>query len=237
MTHSLYLAIFLSLIAGSAIFIGAVIADREHIQSDWLQREFHHSVTAFGGGALIAAVGLVLIPEGVGNLSIPTAALTFLAGGLLAMLCDRYFSKHKSSGSQLVAMLLDFVPETLVIGAIINENLKQAIFLAAIIFMQNVPESFNAYREMRESTGVTRRRLLFWFFLIALSGPLYALVGSYVLASHEYWLELLMTLCAGGILYLVFNDIAPQVKLENAHWPPMGALLGFMVGIIGFQLT
>lgn len=36
----------------------------------------------------------------------------------------------------------------------------------------------------------------------------------------------------GGILYLVFQDIAPQAKLSR-HWgPPLGAVLGFALGLI-----
>ena len=41
---------------------------------------------------------------------------------------------------------------------------------------------------------------------------------------------------AGGILYLIFQDIAPQSKMRR-HWmPPLGAVLGFVVGMIGKQL-
>jgi len=40
----------------------------------------------------------------------------------------------------------------------------------------------------------------------------------------------------GGILYLVFQDIAPQAPMRR-HWaPPLGAVMGFMVGMIGKQL-
>ncbi len=46
-----------------------------------------------------------------------------------------------------------------------------------------------------------------------------------------------MLFASGGILYCVFQDIAPQVKLEN-HWaPPMEIVLGFVIGVIGYMLT
>jgi ZIP family zinc transporter len=45
-----------------------------------------------------------------------------------------------------------------------------------------------------------------------------------------------MLVAAGGILYAVFQDIAPQVKLEK-HWaPPFGAVLGFVLGLVGFMM-
>lgn len=40
----------------------------------------------------------------------------------------------------------------------------------------------------------------------------------------------------GGILYLVFQNIAPQARMRR-HWtPPLGAVLGFAVGLLGEQL-
>lgn len=41
---------------------------------------------------------------------------------------------------------------------------------------------------------------------------------------------------AGGRLYLVFQDIAPRSHLRR-HWtPPLGAVWGFAVGMIGQQV-
>lgn len=42
-----------------------------------------------------------------------------------------------------------------------------------------------------------------------------------------------MLFAAGGILYLTFQDIAPQVRLDR-HWaPPLGAVGGFLLGLAG----
>ena len=42
-----------------------------------------------------------------------------------------------------------------------------------------------------------------------------------------------MLLAAGGILYLTFQDIAPQARLAR-HWsPPLGAVLGFALALVG----
>jgi ZIP family zinc transporter len=61
--------------------------------------------------------------------------------------------------------------------------------------------------------------------------------GAAALADQPAALAMLMTFGAGGILYLVFNDVAPQVPLKNYFLPPMGALLGFVIGMIGYKLT
>lgn len=41
---------------------------------------------------------------------------------------------------------------------------------------------------------------------------------------------------AGGILYLLFQDIAPQAKLHRAWAPPLGATARFLLGLIGQML-
>jgi len=237
MTQLHLFALLLALFAGSGIFLGALLSSWEHIRPHWLERELRHTVTATGGGALLAAVALVLVPEGMLNQPLPLAIATFIAGGLGAMALDRRLARNRSSASQLTAMLLDFVPETIVIGAVITKDLKQAIFLAVIIFVQNVPEAFSAYREIQKGERMAHPRLLGFFLAIALSGPLYVVFGAVLLADHDLPLAALMTFCAGGILYLMFQDVAPQVQLRNAWWPPMGALAGFSVGMIGFALT
>ncbi|CAM3714441.1 MULTISPECIES: hypothetical protein [Halomonas] len=45
---------------------------------------------------------------------------------------------------------------------------------------------------------------------------------------------LLLSLLAGAaILYLVFQDIAPSSKLEMRGMPALGAVAGFLLGLIG----
>jgi len=47
----------------------------------------------------------------------------------------------------------------------------------------------------------------------------------------------IMLFASGGILYLTFQDIAPQVPLEK-HWmPAQGAVAGFALGLVGHLLV
>ena len=63
--NALTLALLLSLAAGLSMAAGALIGVQEHIAKSWLEQEVRHGVIAFGGGALLAAVALVLVPEAV----------------------------------------------------------------------------------------------------------------------------------------------------------------------------
>ncbi|MDY6858582.1 MAG: divalent cation transporter [Pseudomonadota bacterium] len=231
--ESLVGALLLSSIAGAAIPVGGIIAAFENFRPGWMEREFRHSVVAFGGGVLLSAVALVLVPEGAVRLP-PLAALAlFGAGGFVFFLFDRRLHEHGGSGAQLLAMVLDFVPEAMALGAMLVSDAATARLLALLIALQNLPEAFNAYRELKSGYGLSARRLIGFFAALALLGPAAALLGEEVLFAMPRLLGGIMLFAGGGILYLTFADIAPQAKLER-HWaPPLGAVAGFMVGLAG----
>jgi ZIP family zinc transporter len=226
-----------TLLAGIAMPLGAALASVERIRPRWLENEFRHSVVAFGGGALLAAVALVLVPQAIAELRPLPVALWFFAGGAAFMGLDILLFRLKTSGSQLFAMLSDFIPESLALGAAFALGGRGAFLLAGLMALQNLPEGFNAYREIRGSTDYSCAKIVLIFTVMALLGPLAGVSGYLWLANYPQWVAAIMLFAAGGILYSVFQDIAPQAKL-NKHWAPsLGALLGFMLGIIGHMLT
>ena len=216
--------------------LGGVLAAVERIRPRWLEQELRHTVIAFGGGALLAAVALVLVPEGVESLSIGGAAVAFAGGGFAFLAVDRAIARSGRSAAQVLAMLLDFVPEAIALGAALAGGSASAGLLAFLIGLQNLPEAFNAYRELDATTEAAPRALLTALALLALLGPLAAWIGVELLAHRPVPLGALMVFSAGGILYLVFQDIAPQAKLERAWAPALGAVAGFLLGMVGHML-
>lgn len=226
----------LALLAGITIPIGGLLARIEHIRPDWLETEFRHSVISFGGGALFAAVALVLVPHGIEQFEPWLAGLIFLCGGLVMVVVDRTLSESGRPSSNLIAMLSDYLPEALALGAVLTGDSKGAILLAVLIAMQNLPEGFNAYREMVHSPKLSSQRILLIFSGAALLGPIAAIIGLSFLSQRESILSGIMLFASGSILYLVFQDVAPQAKLKR-HWAPaVGSVLGFAFGMIGKML-
>jgi len=234
----LYYTILLSLFAGSAAFAGALYGRFENLKPNWSSCEIRHSIIALGGGALLAAVALVLVPEGNERQPVWLSSLTFLLGAVFFMMIDRALKKSGTNASQLMALLLDYIPESIVLGAIIAMDFRKAVFLAVIIAVQNFPEGHNAYREiMKGKQHALCKHVLRVMGLIALSGPVFALIGFYGFEHDSMALGALMTFCAGGILYVVFRDIAPDAKVEKEWLPSLGAIFGFAIGMIGHALV
>jgi ZIP family zinc transporter len=236
--HPLLIVIAATLLAGLAMPLGAAIASYEKIRPDWLEKEFRHSVMAFGGGALLSAVALVLVPEGIAHLELLPASVFFIAGGLFFMALDIFLNKIDTPASQLAAMMTDFIPESIALGAAFTIGGKNLFFLlACLIALQNLPEGFNAYRELNRSSSYDRSKILSLFSLMALLGPVAGVSGYLWLSDLPAIVAAIMLFASGAILYSIFQDIAPQAKLKKHYAPPMGAILGFVLGINGLMVT
>ena len=230
--------ILFSGIAGAPVFIGGVLANyfNHHIKESPVKYEITHTLMSFGAGIILSAVALVLIPKGMEELELFPMVSSFLVGAILFMLLDRYLSKKGGRTATLLAMMMDFVPESIALGAVFAIDLKSAIFLAVLIGLQNLPEAFNSYRELILS-GFTTKKTLIIFFLLSFFGIIGALTGHFLLSDHQDLTAHLMTFASGGILYLLIQDIIPEGKLEKNYLTSLGATLGFLVGVIGDKLV
>jgi len=229
-------ALLYATLAGATIPLAGAIARWGRIRPRSLESELHHSVIAFGGGVLLAAVALVLVPEGMRHLAPAEVTLSFAAGGLAFFWLDRAIERAGEAASQLIAMLLDFVPEAMALGAMLAAGAEGALLLAILIALQNVAEGFNAYREIVGRGRLSPDMVLAAFAVLVLLGPLSAYLGHHFLAHRPELLGALMLFAAAGILYLTFQDIAPEARLRR-HWaPPLGAVAGFLLGLIGQML-
>ncbi len=221
--------------AGFASFVGAGAARLLSIQRSEAAREITHGVVAFGGGILMAAVAFALVPEGMALLPLWMAVPIFFVGSVVFAYADERLNRRGNPRSQLMAMILDYLPEAVSLGAVFPHKPQLGVLLAVFIGAQNLPEGFAAFREMTGANASVARVLRRMFFL-SLLGPGAGLFGYFFLQSNHRVVGALMLLSGGGILYLVFRDIAPRARMKR-HWSPtLGATLGFILGMVGERL-
>lgn len=215
-------------LSGACIPLGGVLATFDQLFPSWLKRELRHFVIALGGGIIVGALSFVLIPVGLESLENSYEAISvFFLGGVCFLLLEWWLGLHRRVYPQLMGMLLDYVPESLALGGLFATGSKLAPLLAMLIGMQNVPEGFNAYRELRSLRIHSATKTLGFMCMLVVIGPAAGFLGYYFLSQYVRILGMIMLFFSGGILYLIFQDIAPQSKLNN-HWaPPFGAVVGF----------
>ena len=215
--------------SGITVFIGGLLANyfSHHIKEKPIKYEIIHALMSFGAGIILSALALVLIPKGMEELELLPMVASFLIGAILFMAIDWYLAKKGGQMATLLAMVMDFIPESIALGATFAINPEMATLLAVFIGLQNLPEAFNSFRDLVLS-GFTVTKTLVIFSLLSFSGIAGALVGHYPDLTAQ-----LMAFASGGILYLLIQDIIPESKLKNNYLSSLGAILGFLVGIIG----
>lgn len=229
--------VILTVVAGSCIPIGGALASFEHIHPNWLEKEFRHFVIAFGGGILLGAVTIVLVPEGISGMNDSMFAIPILFfGGFCFFLIERALGLRRREAPQLTGMLLDYIPEAIALGGLVATGSPVAPLLALLIGMQNLPEGFNAYREFISLEENSPKKTLLLMSALVVIGPIAGLSGYFFLSEHQAILGAIMLFASGGILYLIFQDIAPQSRLRRHREPPLGAVLGFCLALFSEML-
>lgn len=102
------------------------------------------------------------------------------------------------------------------LGATIGAGSSSGVLLVVLIAVQNLPEGFNAYREWDKERHSAKKAMTF-FLALALIGPAAAAAGMLLLSNNPRLLAGLMLFSAGGILYLTFQDVAPEARYRR-HW-------------------
>lgn len=225
--------IIFSLFAGSTIFLGGVSSYyfSKHFEIGLLKKTITQTLVAFGAGIMLAAVAFVLIPKGSNSLSVLSVICFFILGTVFFYFLTRYIKQKSSSVSQVMAMLLDFVPESIALGAMFAHHHETGILLAIIMAFQNFPEAFNAYAELKIAKLSSKKTLLILFALSFL-GVLFSLLGYFFLRDIPSVSSSIMIFASGGILYLIFQDIAPALRMKENSIPEIGLNMGFLVGLI-----
>lgn len=76
-------------------------------------------------------------------------------------------------------MLSDSLPESLALGTKAALGGQDVILLGVLLTVQNLPEGFNAYREMHADARKNRKGVVLIYASMGLLGPIMALIGYY----------------------------------------------------------
>ncbi|WP_419765136.1 MAG: ZIP family metal transporter [Arcobacter sp.] len=226
--------ILFSLLAGSTVFIGGLLSCyfENRVHNKDIKELIVHYLISFATGIMLSAISFVLVPKGMKELPILFSTTLFILGGISFYYFDKFIEKNRLKIPQLIAMLLDFIPESVALGAVFVYDYKTGILLSIFIALQNLPESFNSYVELRKLNH-SKYKALFQLFVLSFMGLLFSLLGYYFLDTHEKITSSLMLFSAGGIMYIIFQDIAPLLHYKKRKLIAIGVNIGFIIGMLG----
>jgi ZIP family zinc transporter len=199
-------------------------------------------IMAFGAGVLISAVAYELVFEAV-QLARFTGFPTmgFFAGAFAFFFSDRLIgalggsqrkaieATHQSNlvVPLVLAIVLDGIPESVVIGLSILEGGTVSLAMLVAVFISNLPESVAGTAGMR-SGGWSRTRILVLWVSIAVVCAV-ASAGGYGLLGElsPRWLSFVLAFAGGAILMMLANTMIPEAYEHGGKLAGVFTVLGF----------
>src|SRR5262250_2442642 len=131
----------------------------------------------------------------------------------------------------ILAILLDGVPESLVIGLGILETGAVSLAMLIAVFLSNVPEAIAGTSGMG-SGGWPKTRSLTLSFSIALLCAVFTAIG-YVGFEHvpDSWLGFVQAFAGGAILMMLANTMIPEAYEHGRKLAGVFTVLGFAVSV------
>ncbi|MEP5763429.1 MAG: ZIP family zinc transporter [Halieaceae bacterium] len=236
-------AFFWGMVSTSSLIVGGLIGCWFNVGKRTLGL-----VMAFGAGVLISAVAYELVFEAVTLAKMSGGpALGLFAGALTFFLADRVISnmgadKRKSIAAPagaaamvvplVLGILLDGIPESLVIGLGILEGGTVSIAMLVAVFISNVPEAVAGTAAMRASGWSSAKVLLLWLG-IAVFCALATVAGFGLFGGvPAFWLAVVQAFAAGAILTMLGNTMIPEAYENGGTLVGLVLVFGFAVAVM-----
>ncbi|HEX7744591.1 MAG TPA: ZIP family zinc transporter [Micromonosporaceae bacterium] len=243
-------ALFWGLAASSSLLVGGAVALVHRVPARVLGL-----VLAFGAGVLISAVAFELVEEGISKTGdLRATALGLFAGSLGFYLGDAVIARwggrhHRRRGDRrpgmlpgeparagpglaiLLGIILDGVPESIVIGLTVLEGNGVGAAFVVAVFLSNVPESFAATSQLRPAGWSRAAVLALWTLVMAASGlAAVAGYGLFVGASPST-VAAVLGFGGGAILAMLADSMMPQAFESGGRLAGLVTTLGFATAV------
>ena len=217
------------------------------------------TITAFGGGTLLSAIALELVPEADAEAGVALTTLGLLAGTLLYVGADAWLNRNEemklarrsmhaeASGrgmvmsvnqaeatrgeSIAVGLFVDGVPESIAVGLTIAEG-EVGVALLAGVLIGNLVESYGAAQPILVG-GRTRRFAVTLLAAIGLALASATVLGGTVLAdAGPEFIGTAQAVAAGAVLAVVSIAVIPHAFEEVSSLVATATVAGFIVGYL-----
>jgi zinc and cadmium transporter len=239
--------IFYSLVGGLFSLVGAIIFLKSKHSADKLAKY----ATPFAAGALLAAVFLDLLKEGVEESSVNSVMVATLGGIIAFFFAERFlhwFHHHHQHENNDPSKTLIVVGDTLhnaldgvAIAAAFLVSVPTGIVTTIAVAAHEIPQEIGDFGLLL-SKGMSRKRVLWVNIFSALATTATAILTFALGSDDTLPLGVLLGISAGFLLYIALSDVIPDIH-ENASkkrlfdWQPILLVLGVIVVGISISLS
>jgi zinc transporter, ZIP family len=227
------------LLATSSLILGGVIGARFNLSKRTLG-----IIMAFGAGTLVSAISYELIFEAV-KLGKGTGfpAFGLFAGAFTFFFSERLIEKlgtHEPIAigtpkktnlliPMVLAIILDGIPESIVIGLGIFEGGTVSIAMLVAVFVSNLPEAIAGTTGMKSSGWGKKKILALWVIIAVVCA--FATVAGFSLFSGASWLSFIQAFAGGAILIMLANSMIPESYEHGGKLAGIFTVLGFFISV------
>jgi ZIP family zinc transporter len=229
------------MVAASSLVLGGLLAS-------WvpLGKRTLGIIMGFGAGVLLSATAYELVFEAVSlgkGSGAPT--LGFLAGAFTFFFSDKLIGRMGSEDGEtadaagssklfvplVLGIILDGVPESVVIGLGVLETGTVSVAMLVAVFISNLPEAAASTAGMR-SSGWSRTKILLLWVAIALVCALASAAGYALLGDvSPFGVSIVQAFAAGAILMMLANTMIPEAYEHAGKLAGVFTVLGFAVAV------
>lgn len=199
----------------------------------------------FAAGALLGAVFLDLLPEGLEHGNVEVIMIAAVTGIVLFFLAERgirWFHHHHQHGTSDPAVpllitgdLVHNILDGVAIAAAFMVNIPTGIVTAIAVAAHEIPQEVGEFGTLL-AKGMSRKRVVIVNIASALIATIAAAVTYLIGQTVGQFVDIIFGLSAGLLLYVALSDIIPTLhenhdKKRLFDWQPILLIAG--LGIVG----
>jgi len=241
--------IFFSLIGGVFSLIGGALLLSRQKSAKVLAKY----ATPFAAGALLAAVFLDLLTDGLEESTATTVMWSVLVGIALFFFLERFLrwfhhhheheneQKDHRTGMIIIGDTLHNALDGVAIAASFLISVPTGIITTIAVAAHEIPQEIGDFGLLL-SRGLSRKKVLLVNFFSALSTVVLAVITFALGSAEKLPLGVLIGVSAGFLLYIAMSDLIPSIHEESSHkklfdWRPVLFLLGIAIVAVAIQIA
>ncbi len=240
--------VFYSLVGGVISLIGGILLLSRKKTAQALAKY----ATPFAAGALLAAVFLDLLKDGLESSNANTVLISTLAGILMFFFAERFLHwfhhhhQHKGQADPTIGLIVigDTVHNAMdgvAIAAAFLVSIPTGIVTTIAVAAHEIPQEIGDFGLLL-AKGMSRKKVLLVNVVTALATTLLAVITFALGSQNKLPTGVLLGLSAGFLLYIAMSDIIPEIherstKKKLFEWQPVLLVMGVVVVGVAIQIA
>lgn len=212
-----------------------------------LLRKLLFYLVGFSAGALIGGAFLHILPEVLEETSSMTVFAFLICGIVLFFMMERYFywrhchekgvcPVHSFTYLNLVGDGFHNFLDGMIIAASFVASPQVGLITTLAVIFHEIPQELGDYGVLVYG-GFSKAKALAWNFASALTAIAGALAGYFLADSSKQFIPVILSLTAGGFIYIATSDLIPEIHKESDIRKSTLAFVAFLFGIAFMALT